>query len=66
MFAQPDTDQKSSLVKVRKPTFALLSPVQKPTIHVSEHFAIHTPKLIQKTSDCHCSGRLQDILNPSA
>lgn len=47
MFAQPNTDQKSSLTKVGKPTLALLSPVQKITIRVSEHFATHTSKLIQ-------------------
>lgn len=64
MFAQPNTDQKSSLTKVGKPTLALLSPVQKITIRVSEHFATHTSKLIQETSGCCCSGPSQDISNP--
>lgn len=64
MFAQPNTDQKSSLIKVGKPTLALLSSVQKITICVSEHFATHTPKLIQETSGCCCLGPLQDISNP--
>lgn len=64
MFAQPNAEQKSSLVKVGKPKLALPSPVQKLTIHVSEHFVTNTPKRTQEISDCHCSGPSQDISNP--